>query len=202
MVNFMAEEFDYYRIYKKGEDFIPLISIGKDGTSDSFYAKEKVENPPVINFYLQKPVPPKIPPVDLMTCPHLIFSNKLATLLNSLTISGIQLIPGQFRANEKPYLGMETEYYGLSVYHKIKCLNRELCDATIGTGIRNVKKLVLDKNILKEIPLEERLIFKLKEDGTYKMFHKSIVDKIMEVNPRNVRFVHIEDITNSTIFGR
>jgi len=198
----MKEEFEYYRIYKKGEDFIPLISIGKDGTSDSFYTRKKVEDPPIINFYLQKPVPPKLPPVDLMTCPHLIFSNKLTTLLNSLNISGIQLIPGQFRANEKPYSGMETEYYGLIVYHRIKCINRELSDATFATGMRNVKKLVLDKKVLGEIPLEDRLIFTLKEDSTYKMFHKSIVDKIMEANPRNVRFVYIEDITSSTIFGR
>lgn len=198
----MKEEFEYYCIFETNEDFIPLISIGEDGTSDSFYTREKIEDPPIINFYLQKPVPPKLPPVDLMTCPHLIFSDKLATLFNSLNISGIQLIPGQFRANEKPYSGMETEYYGLIVYHRIKCINRELSDATFATGMRNVKKLVLDKNILKEIPLEDRLIFTLKEDSTYQLFHKSIVDKIMESNPRNVRFVHIEDITSSTIFGR
>lgn len=198
----MAEEFEYYCMFKTGEEFIPLILLGDDGTNDSLYATEKVKDPPTINFYLQKPVPPKLPPVDLMTCPDLIFSDKLATLLNSLNISGIQLIPGQFIANGKPYTETETKYWGLLVYHEIECVDTELSDVEIDCGIDDVKKLVLNKKILREIPLENRLIFKLEEDCTYQMFHKSIVDKIIEVNPRNIRFVKVEEITNSTIFGR
>ena len=197
----MKDEFEYYCIYKAGVS-IPLIKLFDDGTSDSLDEPDEVKNPPVVNLYLQAPVPRKLPYADLLTCPALIFSEKLSTLISSFKISGIQLIPAQLLKAAEPYTGTNVKYSVLHAYSCIKCINEEESDADISMGIMDVKKLVLDKKALEEIPLEERLLFTLEEDSTYQMFHKSIVDKILEVDPVNVRFVRLEDITNRTMFGR
>ncbi len=193
----MKEDFDYFLIKKTGEFFIPYITLANDGTSDSLFMRKKVENPPTIRFYLNKPVPKTLGPVDFMTCPYLIFSDKIASVLNPLNLYKIQLIPGvliEEKTNE-PYQGAETNYWGLQLYNRIKAVDLEQSIVDIDVGINKLEKLVLDKKILQEIPIEERLVFKLKEDSSFEFFHKSIVEKVKEVNPSNMEFVHVDDIT-------
>lgn len=197
----MSDEFEYYRMYKAGVA-VPLIRILKDGTSESLYETVKVEDPPVVNLHMRRPVPKKLPYSDLLTCPKLVFSEKLSTLISSFNISGIQLIPAELMKLGKVYNGTDVRYFVLHAYRKIMCLDKEASDAEFRMGILDVKKLVLDKKALKDIPLEDRLLFTLEEDVTYQMFHKSLVDKILEIDPINVRFVRLEDITSGTRFGR
>ena len=56
-----------------------------------------------------------------------------------------------------------------------------------------IEKLVLNKQFLSEIPLEKRLIFKLKENSTFEIFHKLVVDKIMSANPVGVQFTKVSE---------
>lgn len=51
----------------------------------------------------------------------------------------------------------------------------------------------LNTDVLKEMPLEERLIFKLKAKGVMKLYHRSVLDAIMAINPEGVLFVKEED---------
>ena len=51
-----------------------------------------------------------------------------------------------------------------------------------------IEKLVLDIAILKQIPLEKRLVFFLEESDEKVFFHKSVVDVIMAENPTGVEF--------------
>jgi hypothetical protein len=60
-------------------------------------------------------------------------------------------------------------------------------------GSYSIDRFTLDKEVLGKIPLEERLIFRLEEDETMKLYHKSIVDAIMAVNPTGVQFTKVED---------
>lgn len=203
MINFMAEDFEYYRIYKTDDLFVPIVSMANVETSRCFYSKKIVDNPPTLQFFLCKPVPKKLGPVDLMTCPRLIFSDKIADVLRPLDIDDVQLIPSEL-VDEKTgdsYTGAELNYWGLHICKFIECVDTELSNLRVTSGgIRDMRKLVLNKKILKEIPLEERLIFTLKEDYGYTFFHKSIVDKIMSVKPTNIRFVNIENVTVSRPF--
>lgn len=46
-----------------------------------------------------------------------------------------------------------------------------------------VKKLILDNNVLDKVPLEERLVFALWENSLNVLFHQSVVEKILEIGP-------------------
>jgi hypothetical protein len=45
---------------------------------------------------------------------------------------------------------------------------------------------------LSKIPLEERLVYVAKENPAFIVYHKSIVDIIMSVEPEGIRFERIE----------
>jgi hypothetical protein len=60
-------------------------------------------------------------------------------------------------------------------------------------GDYNIESFQLDEKVLKKIPLEERLVFKLKEDGTIELYHRSVVDAIMATKPEGVMFTKVED---------
>jgi tmRNA-binding protein len=58
---------------------------------------------------------------------------------------------------------------------------------------RTIEKLVLHNKHLSEIPLKERLVIKSKETSVLLLYHKSIVDIIMSVNPDGVSFIPVEE---------
>jgi len=59
--------------------------------------------------------------------------------------------------------------------------------------IRNVMRFFLDTDALAKIPLEKRLVFLLEEDMPKQIYHKSVVDAIMSVNPTGVGFYQIPE---------
>ncbi|MDR2870589.1 MAG: hypothetical protein LBV04_09070 [Deferribacteraceae bacterium] len=68
--------------------------------------------------------------------------------------------------------------------------------------IRSITKLILDKEILSNIPLEKRLIFSLQEDCSKYIYHKSMVDAIMATNPEGIIFTPIEEWHEGIQFRR
>lgn len=56
-----------------------------------------------------------------------------------------------------------------------------------------IDKLVLDKNVLKDIPLNRRLIWSLSEEPGETLFHSSIVKAIIALEPTDVFFQNIEE---------
>jgi hypothetical protein len=63
-----------------------------------------------------------------------------------------------------------------------------------------LKKIVLDKEVLSGIPLEERLVYRSKEDSQFKLYHESVVEIIKSVNPTGMRFLNIEDWNPGSLF--
>jgi hypothetical protein len=57
----------------------------------------------------------------------------------------------------------------------------------------HIHKLVLDRNALEKIPLNKRFGMRLKEAPGYYLYHQSVVDAIMALEPTGMYFVDIED---------
>jgi len=132
---------------------------------------------------------------------HDAISDKLFNVLNPLQIDGIQLIPATIL---EPKGGtVYDNYYYLHIYNRIQCLDKNksvyMGDEDMGI-ILAIDKIVLDQEALSKIPLEQRLIFRMKEVHTRQLFHKSIVDKILSVNPVGLRFVKVEDYNPGSAF--
>jgi hypothetical protein len=60
-------------------------------------------------------------------------------------------------------------------------------------GMFTIKQYILDNTILKDIPIEERLVFRLSENASMRIYHKTIVDKILAENPKGIKFTKVEE---------
>ncbi len=66
--------------------------------------------------------------------------------------------------------------------------------------ILDIKTLVLDEDILSDIPLERRLIFVLAESTSTYLFHQSIKDAIMAIKPEGLQFFRADQWGSSAVF--
>jgi hypothetical protein len=132
----------------------------------------------------------------------IIISEKLYNELHPLEIDGIQMIPSTIYdpKNKNKYEG----YYFIHNYNHINCLdkNQAVYTKDVLGMVEIIKKMVLNNNILSKISLEERLIFRLGELYTLQLVHKTIMDKIMENEPRGIRFVNVKDFNMGSMFDK
>ncbi|GAA4737613.1 imm11 family protein [Flavisolibacter ginsenosidimutans] len=192
----MANEFEYYRIHRKNDKDVPLLD--EDTNCPTYLSlKAPVENPEMLLFRLGKPVPKKPIMADYHSTPKSVISKKIFDVLNPFNISGIQLLPSKIRGKNDEIF---TDYWAIHIYHILKCVDVEQSNCSITFMLSNIKKIVLDRNILKLIPLRERLVFRLKEDPAFQLFHVSVVDSIMATNPTGIAFTNIEAWTDRTLF--
>lgn len=67
-------------------------------------------------------------------------------------------------------------------------------------SVDDIEKMILDEKILSAIPLKKRLIFRLGEHSGFELFHKSVVDTIMEQQPEGIHCVKVEDYHTGSDF--
>lgn len=123
-----------------------------------------------------------------------VISPKLYNIFNSLNIVGIQLIPViLFEDSYVKYV----DFWYVHIYNILPVLSFK------NSRFQVIDDLMLDNNLLqikfnskkmKTIPLKNRLIFRFPLDRSYFIFHVSIVEKILSVNPIGFKFVKISDI--------
>ena len=188
-------EFEYYLIDGDNNPSIPLLRA-EDGQDSWFITGdepvEELSEPMKLCF--NSPIPKKPIMTDYHSLPKSVVSQKIADTLQLLNIYGIQLIPAEIRNNNTNEI--YSDYYVIYVYNKIQCLDMKNAEYKISESsgkVRAINKLVLDKEILSAIPLEKRLVFLLKEALSSKIYHKSVVDAIMAVNPEGLVFTPIEE---------
>jgi hypothetical protein len=191
----MENEFDYYLIGGDGNPNSPLLRAD-EGQSTFFLEGEKpVEIDEPIRLCFNNPIPQKPKLLDFHKLSDAVVSKKIYDVLASMNIYGIQLVPAVIRNNKTNDL--HDNYWIIYVYNEIMCMDREKSVYTVDEDdeddeIDDIREFLLDLNILSEIPLEKRLIFLLGEDRSKGIYHKSVVDAIMAVNPKGIHFHPIE----------
>lgn len=191
----MEKNFEYYMMNSAPLAGVPLLAfLG----SDPLDYCEVLDDSKKLNLCFADPIPNTPRLVDHMTCPHSIISQKLYDVLNPMNLSTVQLLPSVVIDMD----GKEFEpFWAVNIHEEIKCVDEELSDCEItDTDLSNVKKVILDKKVLGEIPLADRLVFRLEEQFTLMLYHVSIKEAIEEVNPLGVKFINIEDWTWATHF--
>ena len=188
-------EFEYYLIGSDGNPSVPLLRADGDQSTWFLFGNEPVEINEKVELCFNNPIPNKPEMVDYHSMPNAVISKKIYDVLSPLNIDGIQLVPAVIRNNKTNDL--HEDYWIIYIYNKIRCLDRINSEYTVDEDdedeIEDIEKLVLDKEILKAIPLENRLIFLLKEGRSKRIYHKSVVDAIMAKNPKGIRFYPIEE---------
>jgi hypothetical protein len=186
-------EFDYYLIERKGDKAYPLIA-GTSGSAHTYEYLEKrgeyIENPQKMEFSFCKPIPRKPVIGDYFSETESVVSEKIKNVLESMHIKGIQLIPAKVESNKGD---IYENFYYIHIYNIIEAMDKENSKFEYEYEMYYIDSFTLDNKVLEKIPLEERLVFKLKEDITMKLYHKSVADAIMATNPEGVQFIKVED---------
>ncbi len=191
----MNDNFEYYLIGSDNTPSVPSLKQGEGTMSLMFLIRETPIELPVepLELSFRKPIPKKPCMVDFHSLPDSVLSKKIADVLQSMNIEGLQLVPATVVGND----GNEYEnYYIAHIYKHIACMDMKHSKYTISPldgDVTDIRMFFLDKEILTEIPLEKRLVFLLKEDIAKRIYHKSVVDAIMAVNPVGIRFYPVKE---------
>ena len=195
-----TNEFDYYIIGMSGIANAPLLIEDED--CPYYITNEQyVENPERMFFCLGAPIPRNPLMVDYHPVPYTVVSKKICDILQPLSIKGIQLIPATITGKNNE---LYEDYFYLHIYNIYPLLDKGLSNfskwnETLDEAI-GLSKIVLVKEKLDEISLENRLILKLREKDTFELYHKSVVDAIMATNPEGIVFTSLADWNTGKAF--
>jgi hypothetical protein len=193
----MSTDFEYYLIGGDYKPTTPLLRDNDDEDEDTWFlvGSKPLSNKDIRTYKLcfNSPIPKNVVMTDYHSLPNSVFSRKIYDVLNGLNIFGIQLLPAEITHNKTKEV--YSDYWIIYIYNKIQCLDMKNAKYKLDSEkeVSEITKLVLDKNILSKIPLEKRLVFSLQEDVSKYIYHKSVVDAIMSVNPTGIRFTPVED---------
>lgn len=191
---------EYYFIDSTGVNY-PLLGFDEDEDDITDTGGLIVRETPV-KLRFNPPVPKKPKMADIHSIPSPVISKKLKELLDEFRLKEVQLVPATVRNTESNEI--IGDYYIINVFNLIECadLERSEFDPSESNpyGVLSFDKLVLDNEKLDIIPLEERLVFALKEKITYSVYHKSVVEKILDSEPTGFTATSLSDWNQSTPF--
>ncbi|GHT14496.1 hypothetical protein FACS189432_06520 [Bacteroidia bacterium] len=180
----MENEFEYYLIERKSDQAYPLIKeVG--------YEPDDI-NPTLIEIEFNDPIPRNPVLADLLKGPENYVTSKIADVIKKLNIEGVRFIATELT---DPKGNVYDDYFCLNVANKIEAMDKEKSEYVYKYRVYSIRQFVLDRETLKKIPLEKRLVFRLREALSRTAFHKSVVDAIMAENPTGVQFRPIEEWT-------
>jgi len=189
---------DYYIIERGGSSNYPLLEW--EQKSGVFRKGKPVTVAEPIKLRLGAPVPDNPEMVDYHSLPKPVIGKRIKNILEPMNIYGSQLIPARIPVDDKVY-----NYWLLHVFNRIECMDRDKSISTYSNlgDASDIKSLVLDEIILEDIPLENRLIFVLRESTSTYLFHHSVKDDIMalEPPPEGIQFFRVDQWGSMAVFG-
>ena len=178
----MDNEFDYFVIESEngGDEIYPLIDIVEMDDED---------NPSLMSIEIGEPFLKNPIMADCLEGSEWFFSKKIYDIINDLKIDYIKLIETKWIGK---YKNIDEKYWCLSIENRIEAMDKEKSVYKKPQRTYKIQKFILDKTSLEKIPLEKRLIFVLQEEPASIVFHKSVTDLIMALNPTGLQFTPIE----------
>lgn len=141
---------------------------------------------------MRNPIPRKPVMCDFHVGNKDIFHKRIADVMKSFDIEGVEFLPAEIDDGKGNFY---DDYVCVVVDdNTYEALDKEESIYEYRNRIYRIQKLVLDKNALEKIPLKKRLGMRLKEARGYYLFHQSVVDAIMALEPKGIGFKDIEEI--------
>ena len=177
-------EFKYYIMKRKSDQVYPLLRITGRDYSEGRQIK-------LVYLEFNSPIPRKPVMADFLSGSETIVSKRIANAMQQLNMDGVQFVPTELTDTK----GNITEDYVCVVVanNTYEALDKEDSEYMFDEPIYEIEKIVLDREVLGKIPLNKRLGFRLKEAPGYSLYHQSVVDAIMALEPTGIYFRDIED---------
>ncbi len=185
---------EYFYMRTKGVNF-PIVNFTHWQDGEIEFSKKSWQGNMPIPFKFCEPVPDNPQLADLHRGGYMmVISEKIKEQLDVMKLKDIQFVP----ATIEDIGGDEHEgYYYIHIYNLVECMDKERSkwekDEFIPGRVYRIDKLILDNDKLDKIPLEERLVFALKERYLEKVYHRSVVEKILSVKPIGIEFYSLSD---------
>ena len=192
---------EYFYVRRKGINF-PSIDYVNWPDSDLDYLTDVYDGEKVIPFKFGEPMPNNLRLADLHGCAYkMVCSEIIKKALEEMNLKGVQFIPATIRDHTDKVI---EGYYIIHIYNLIECMNMDISKwrspRRTPEIIQSIDKLVLDNEKLDVIPLEDRLVFALKEHPLTTLYHRSVIDKILSVTPTGVGVYCLADWDGSNPF--
>jgi hypothetical protein len=195
----MTQEFEYYLISSTYPDNVPLLQDDEelDPVGVAFLDQYRTVKPDyVAHVTFGPPIPSKPRLSDAMSlngsCS--VFSKKIYDTLSQHEIKGLQLVPTIIRGRKDETF---DNYLIANIYQEMAFFDEKETEYgwmnEMTEEWEDIEKIVLDREKLAAGPLEDRLVFVSKEACKFILYHKSVVDIIMAVNPEGIVFTPVEE---------
>lgn len=186
---------DYFIIGRAGPATYPLLAW--DQSSSLFSKRKPVTVTEPVRLRLGAPVPPNPIMVDHHSLPRPVVSERLVKVLEPLDLDGVQLVPATVQVK-----GAALRYWLLHVFNEVACLDKQRAEFSLSPNgwVGDIERLVLDEKVLRDIPLEKRLVFVLAESTSMHLFHASVMEKVMAIKPEGLRFCRVDQWNDASAF--
>lgn len=185
---------EYYILERENNGNYPLFSWNQ---KSSLFRKNvtcpvMAEQP--VEFKLEEPIPPNPEYVDYHTSPDPVISPRIAGILRTNHIYGVQLVPAKVLDTRQPF-PEPREYWLMHVWNRISCLNMDESEVELfdDGDIFSIDKLVLDEPALGAFEIHKRQIFYLAEKPSVLIVHAGLKDLIEACQPRGCGFFKADE---------
>jgi hypothetical protein len=187
---------EYFVVGRAGSNRYPLLEWEEDGSRYS--RMEPVTDGQPIQLRLGSPVPANPLMVDYHSLPRPVVSQRVRDVLAAMPLESAQLVPANVRVRGDDV----RRYYMVHVYQRIAAVDREssVLDVSARGRVVGIRRLVLDMENIEQVPLENRLVFRLAESVSVHLFHESVVSAVLALQPEGVRFTPANDWGDSAGF--
>ncbi|MCP3165755.1 imm11 family protein [Myxococcus qinghaiensis] len=188
---------EYFVLEAAANDSHPLLQWDESGSA--FHRGEAVSVTEPIRLRLGQPVPRHPVMVDHHTLPEPVISERIRNVLEPLSLHRVQFVPADVRVST----GDVRRYWLMHVFNELACIDarRSLCRRSpSGLVMVSLDKLVLDEQMLRAVPEELRRVFVLTESVSTYLFHVSMVEKVLALQPEGFRFVPVNQWNDATGF--
>ncbi|NVJ03099.1 hypothetical protein HV824_34010 [Myxococcus sp. AM009] len=188
---------DYFVLERARSQQHPLLSWDQECLP--FFRPSPVKVAAPVKLKLGEPVPPRPVMVDFHSLPAPVVSTRLKDSFEAAALPGVQLVPADVQVGDSV-----LRYWLVHMWRRLPCMDRERSRFEFdedGDLLLSLDKLFLDESVLGEVPLEERLAFRLAESVVH-VFHRTVVERVLALSPppEGLRFIPVAEWGDSSGF--
>lgn len=190
----MAYDNQYYFLNETGEASYYMLSLSADtdvallNLMSIWSIKHKVKGHGKV--HVKEGNKSKFIPSDYHEIPYQMVSEKFKQIIMSFNLPGVDFYPTDITNNDTIWPG----YYLMHIHQNYKAIHpeRSEIDGSYINGDFFLESLSLNENVLNNITLEKRLVFRLEEKPRF-LFHESVVEALKAANLSGLGFTQIKE---------
>ncbi|MEI8595781.1 imm11 family protein [Photobacterium sp. Hal280] len=139
----------------------------------------------------------KFQPCDYHETAEQLVSEKFRKVLDPFHLPGVDFYQTNIVNGDKIW----SEHYYMHIWNHHQAIDKKRSEIS-GTYVGDrftLLKLSLDEEVLDQVPLEQRLVFRLREDPTF-LFHESVVAALSAADLSGLGFRRVDDWSIGSAF--